>query len=478
MYESLLDLQPRITPPRSPGGFPAFSLIQSSQRKETGSYYTPSDLVRELVSSALAPVISDRMQAAPDARSKEGALLSFKVVDPACGSGHFLLAAARRIATDLAQIRAGEDGATPAQYREALREVISSCIYGVDKNPLAVDLCKVALWIEGHDPGRTLSFLDHHIRCGDSLVGVLDLDVLSAGLPAGAFKAVGGDDKEVVKLLGNRNRQESRGQLGLRPQVDRQRSLAVGFHELGKMPADDPGQVAKVRARYAQLRRPDSDWGVAKLACDLWTSAFHTPLDGGNQLAITTATVRGVLTGAPVSPKLADQAEATADRYRYFHWPLEFPDVFAGGGFDVVLGNPPWEKVTLSEKEFFHGLDDEIMAAPNKAARQRLIDRLQHSNPQLHRRFLHAKRDAEWASRYLRGSDRFALTGRGDINTYSVFVETGRSLLNQEGRVGMICPSGIATDNTTRLFFADLVETKSLASLLDFENREKTVSRY
>ena len=157
----------------------------------------------------------------------------------------------------------------------------------------------------------------------------------------------------------------------------------------------------------------------------------------------------------------------------FFHWPLEFPDVFENnGGFDVVLGNPPWERIKLQEKEFFETRDRRIAEAPNKAARDRLIRVLPEENPALAREFSEAVHQAESVSRFVRSSNRFRLTGRGDVNTYSVFAETARSVCNSNGRVGIIVPSGIATDDTTKLFFADLVDNHSLVSLYDFENRE------
>src|SRR5207248_8769402 len=121
--------------------------------------------------------------------------------DPAAGSGHFLLAAARRIARELARVRSGEDEPAPEVYRGALRDVIRNCIYAVDKNPLAVDLCKVALWIEGYNAGLPLSFLDNHIKSGDSLVGVTELGVLESGIPDSAYRAVAGDDREAAAEL-------------------------------------------------------------------------------------------------------------------------------------------------------------------------------------------------------------------------------------------------------------------------------------
>src|SRR5690606_32941393 len=120
--------------------------------------------------------------------------LSLRVCDVACGSGHFLLAAARRIAYRLAQARTGEEQPNPASLRRATRDVIGHCIYGVDVNPMAVDLCKVALWLEAHDPGKPLTFLDHRIKCGNAVVGLARADELRDGIPNEAFKRLPGDD--------------------------------------------------------------------------------------------------------------------------------------------------------------------------------------------------------------------------------------------------------------------------------------------
>jgi hypothetical protein len=166
------------------------------------------------------------------------------------------------------------------------------------------------------------------------------------------------------------------------------------------------------------------------------------------------------------------QARELSVLNRFFHWPLEFPEVFAAGGFDVVLGNPPWERIKLQEQEFFAGRDHEIANAPNKAARERLIKTLPERHPALAAEFALAKHQAEAQSKFVRSGGRFPLCGRGDINTYAIFAEAMRRLLNPKGRVGCIVPSGIATDDTTKFFFRDLMDTRSLVCLFDFENRQ------
>ena len=137
-----------------------------------------------------------------------------------------------------------------------------------------------------------------------------------------------------------------------------------------------------------------------------------------------------------------------------------------------MLGNPPWERVKLQEKEFFAG-HPEIAGARNAAARKRLIAALEAEDPPLYASWLAALRKADGESHLLRTSGRYPLCGRGDVNTYAVFAELMRSLIGRRGRVGCIVPTGIATDATTQFFFRDLVETRSLASL--FELRERGV---
>ena len=478
VYESLLDYRPVVDLGGFSGTRPSFELAAGTERKQTGSYYTPPELVRELIESALVPVMEERLTAARTPEDKEKALLALRVCDPASGSGHFLLAAARRIARELAKVRTGDEEPAPSEYRIAIRDVVRSCIYAVDKNPLAVDLCKVALWIEGHAAGLPLGFLDHHVKCGDSLVGVSDLTVLTNGIPDDAYKPVTGDDKEAAKLYRQRNKLERAGQQRMimeQPQTHSSR-LAEDFQVFGELEEHSPAEVHAKEELYGDLRSPETPWWQMKTACDLWAYAFFAPLrpagtDGLDHVPAT-GNVRSTLQGRGVDQWLRGQANAASSELSFFHWPLEFPDVFEYGGFDLVLGNPPWERIKLQEKEFFETRDREIATAPNKAARDRLIRRLPQHNPALAEEFAEAVHDSESTSRFVRGSDRFALTGRGDVNTYSIFAETARSICRPTGRVGMIVPSGIATDDTTKVFFADLVDRRSLVSLYDFENRE------
>jgi hypothetical protein len=340
VYESLLDFHPMVETDAA-GRF-RFRFVIGSERKTTGSYYTPPELVNELIQSALVPVLTEKLKAAPTPEEKERAILSLKVCDTACGSGHFLLAAARRLGKELARIRTDEDEPSPERVRECIRDVIAHCIYGVDKNPLAVDLCRVALWIEGHTEGKPLTFLDHRIRCGDSLIGVFDLASLKGGIPDEAFKPLEGDDKEIARAALRQNRFEKKEEPKLfkwDPEGELQ-EFRIHGRELDAIADDSPEHICLKKAAFeAQHKNPL--WQREKIACDLWTAAFFQRLVP-SQPMITSATVAEILEGRLVDGRLTAQADVLAMRQGFFHWPLEFPEVFADGGFDVVLGNPPF----------------------------------------------------------------------------------------------------------------------------------------
>jgi hypothetical protein len=487
VYESLLELTPQLADDGRGLKFAEGGEGKGHARKTTGSYYTPDSLVQALLDSALDPVL-DRVEA--EATDPAAALLSVTVLDPACGSGHFLLAAARRVATRLASVRAGGNP-TPADYRHALRDVARACIYRVDRNPMAVELTKVALWIETVEPGKPLGFLDANIRCGDSLLGVLDLKALEQGIPDAAYKPLAGDDKETARHFDKRNKAERDGQgtldfTGGGGKLPPKLPLAGEARALRAMPEDDPDQIAAKRRKFESARAEPGRWSL-RVAADLYVAAFLTPKTGGvphspaKATIPTTAHVWDALGARPVYGPLVGRAQDLAAEARAFHWPLEFADIMDGGGFDVVLGNPPWERIKLQEQEFFAPREPEIAEAPNAAARGRLIAALSKAEPGTRERSLYeefelAKRTAEASSVFARvaadDGGRFPLTGRGDVNTYALFAELFARLASQRGRAGVIVPTGIATDATTAPFFAALVSGKRLAQLIDFENRD------
>jgi N-6 DNA Methylase len=472
IYESLLDFHPQISAKNA--GY-EFELVKGSDRKSTGSYYTPPELVAQLIKTALEPVIADKLAGLSSIAEREAALLSITVCDPSCGSGHFLLAAARRLGKELARVRTEEHQPGLDDLRPAVRDVIQRCIYGVDLNPLAIDLCKVALWIEGYNKNRPLSFLDHRIKCGNSLVGVLDLDCLAGGIPDGAFNAVTGDDKSLVTKLKKRNKDElkdidQRCLWDLEVVRAGRVSYALSAEQVGAIEETTAQDVKSKQESYLR-GRSDAVWLRDHTLCNVWTAAFFTPLLE-QQLGVipTTAVLFSLMTGSSVFQKVAEAANALAAEKSFFHWCLEFPEVFQDGGFSCILGNPPWEMLQIAEKEFFAARDAEIANAQNASIRKGLIQNLSQDNPELLQDFETAKYDADAQNRFIRESDRFALTAVGKINTYSIFSETARKLIAPDGRAGIIVPTGIATDDSCKKFFGDLVQSQGIAALVDFEN--------
>jgi hypothetical protein len=487
VYESLLELVPTVDVPTRRFGFVGLTsegLTEGNARKTSGSYYTPDSLVQELLDSALDPVIAQKVTSRPD--NPIEALLSIAVIDPACGSGHFLLAAARRLAERLAELRAVEGAVTPADYRHALREVIARCIHGVDRNPMALELARTALWLEGFEPGQPLSFLDHHLVCGDALLGLIEFQSLTAGIPAEAFKPLTGDDKDACKALASANRAALKTFERRRTDPDffreaDTRNLLDELKSLEAMPESTPAEVEAKASAYTAFLQHARDSRLAQ-AADLVVAAFLSPKDTATTAALcpTTQTLGDLLfpiQGNSVRPESLRNARETCRQARVLHWPLAFAGVFARGGFDCVLGNPPWERIKIQEQEFFASRHPTIATAPNAAARQKLIAGLTSGSPadqRLFQEFTVAKRLAEAASVFMHvpGEDggRFPLTGVGDVNTYALFAETITSITHREGRSGFIVPTGIATDDSTKDFFALLTENKQLVSLFDFVN--------
>jgi len=490
VYEGLLELVPMRTDHGRVFAFAGAAEAKGNARKISGSYYTPDSLVQALLDSALDPVL-DRAEAEGGAE----AILTLNVIDPACGSGHFLLGAARRMATRVAQLR---DNDAP-DYPAAMRDVARNCIHGVDRNPMAVELAQVALWIETVQPGKPLGFLDANIQCGDSLLGIFDLNALKEGIPDDAYKPLTGDDKATAKYFARRNKAEKIGQgiLDLAQGGSRMppARLAADMNDLRHLPEDTVEQVEAKQRKFAAWKA-DPRCRSTKVACDFYIAAFLLPKVGGapanenDAMIPTTGHVRTCLAGGNLFGPLEVAAAEAAEYARAFHWPLAFPEVMiARGGFDVVLGNPPWERIKLQEQEFFAIRSPEIALAPNAAERGKLIRRLGESDPgtsarALHHQFQFAKRVAEASTVFFGApkdqdptkidpakvgySRRYPWTGRGDVNTYALFSEHFQRLTRDNGRAGLLVPTSIATDITTSPFFSNLIATKRLISLFSF----------
>ncbi len=258
------------------------------------------------------------------------ALLALKIIDPACGSGHFLLAAARRIAAEVARLDAESDIPEAIAYRHALREVVAHCIYGVDLNPLAVELCQTALWLETLEPGKPLGFLDHHIRHGNSLVGILDPAIMDEGIPDKAYIALSGDDKPTCAALKKSNKKQAGGRqadLFGAASVD---TLARTLADLDALPEDS---VEAIAAKRAAFRQAEADAGLARqrLKADLFCAAFFAPKTPATaeRIPLSRDLVLAA-TGQPLRPGVAELTREMAGEYHFFHWRLAFPEVFLG----------------------------------------------------------------------------------------------------------------------------------------------------
>jgi hypothetical protein len=477
VYEALLELHPYINFQLAQ---PLFAFTEGSERKLTGSYYTRHDLVAQLIKTALMPVIKERLQPTRTPQEKQQALLNITVCDPAAGSGHFLIAAARTLGFELAKVRSGEENPGDNWVQQAIRDVVQHCIYGVDKNPAAIELCRISLWLVGHNSGKPLTFLEHKIRVGDSLVGVHDIELLKTGIPEEAFKPSNTDEKQRAATYKKKNKAFlTRRQMSLFGQAqsvfDGQSGLAEDARKLSAMPVNSVSDYDMKRELWDKLAHDPRKMHLFT-ACNLFTYAFYQRYGAEVHDAeiITSEHVAGILQSRGSYNARAEAiANAGWANLQFFHWFLEFPEISDKGGFDVMLANPPWERIKLQEKEFFGPLSDEIANASNAAARKRLIQEIKQSNPELYDLYDDALHESESASAFIHGSGRYPLTGRGDINTYSIFSELIAKSVNDQGRAGFIVKTGIATDDTNKYYFSYLIESCILESLFDFENRRK-----
>lgn len=519
VYESLLEERPTLD---AEGRFAFYHRAgKGNKRKETGSYYTPPELVAELIKTALLPVIEDRLKGKTNQAEQREAILGISVVDPACGSGAFLIQALDALTEALLKVQLGDEQPSELQLREARRDVAIHCIHGVDMNPMAVELCKFTLWLHVAHPKFPLSYLEPLIRCGNALVGVptkaqideakrvlaeekatllrqgkaneakkcvyvgwegFDLEPSKlTRIPDEAFSPVGDDDKSFAKSIQERNKSERSGQLRL---TDAQAEdftegrLAV-YRHMQAIREDDPGAIREKSRRFDQYLKSGA-YRLPKRFADAWCATFFWPLKSGLpepptqfEFAKLHPARQRAVNASPVNAALVAEVERRAEALQFFHWELEYPDVFAKGGFDVVLGNPPWNKLKLVEQKWFAGKNDAIVDAPNKAKRGELIERLRTSDPALYQSFAIASHGAAAMSKFTKKSFRFPLSAKGDANLYALFAETDRSLARVSGRAGFICPTGIATDDTTKDFFGTVAGGGELAGLIDFENREK-----
>lgn len=514
VYEGILEMRPFVQPSVAPAEW-LFGFVGGLDRQSTSSYYTRPDLVQNLIRTTLEPVIKERIAKLSSSEEKVKSLLSMKVCDAASGSGHIVLAMARTIAWYICSIRTGEDNPASQDYRQALREVIQKCVYAVDYNPDAVELCKVVLWIEGYCAGKPLSFLDHHIRCGNSVVGVTDLQMLVDGVPDKALTAEDKDALKAIKKLNAATIKAIHGEddtiglgledaFGVEEMTTKQIDIANKVMMISYLPEDTLEQE-QVKQRMWQDLMDSTRVDCLRRACDIYTYAFYRStkhdevlyrwneysdeeLQLEAEVPYTKTVVRALQEigameclekGKPLpsyykqlSKDFKSEVKRKADEHRFFHWCVEFPEVFAANrGFDVMCGNPPWDKLQMEEEKWFAGKDEEIVNAANQSARKKKIEALAVSNPMLYEEFIAAGNPISSQSSFVKNSNRFPLTAVGKLELSSLFAELCLQFSKESW--GLVLPTGIAVNDSNKAFFSKLIDENRLVSLYDFENREK-----
>ena len=489
-------------------------------RKGSGSYYTPDALVGLIVQETIEPLVHSRIEAfkariteldtssLPEERrigrlkrlDPAEKMLELKVCDPAMGSGHFLVNLvdylADQVITAMAEAEASVDNyISPLTERidiirntiidnaekrgwaidvEQLddrhivrRMVLKRCVYGVDKNPMAVELAKVALWLHTFTVGAPLSFLDHHLRCGDSLFG----SWVRAGIDKVKAQAT---SLFLEGPLQRAKRAAAPMQIieGLTDAeiAEAHRSADV-FAEIEEMTTPLNSFLSLVHA-FDWLNIRDRDDQKALYAYFL--GIFGDPID------IAAGKIEPK-TKEPEGKRFAgvlDRARQLLAEERFFNWQVAFPGVWsewesAGqhGGFDAVIGNPPWDRMKLQQVEWFAARRRQIALAPRASDRKRMIAALKKNRDPLARNFAEASDRAATAARMARGCGDYPLLSSGDVNLYYLFVERAMTLVKPDGFVGLLTPSGIASDKTASRFFKGVSTQGRLRALYDFENR-------
>lgn len=503
----------------------------SFARRGSGSYYTHDDLVKLLIEEAVGPLIDERKiafetRAIALSRKKSvvphdlkelesldpaSRILELKVCDPAMGSGHFLvalvdeladrilesmsyaadLAVSQRWAKELEHPWASPVASRIADLRKRIlaassangwavdlvqlddrhvvrRMILKRVIHGVDKNPMAVELAKVALWLHTFTVGAPLSFLDHHLRCGDALFGgrVQDIKQELGNLAGGLLQ-----QQDLQEVDSARMTMQAIGEL---TDID----IAEAHKSKAMMDKIEFGLRPLARGLdFLQAKRWASKAEVKAFA-ETWADLLNHEYGENFLESIELLSKRGIRLHSERQKRahaIVQSALRRAEDVRFLHWELAFPTVWQAngtGGFDAVIGNPPWDRMKLQEIEWFAERRPEIARAARAADRKRMIGELERSGDPLWGEYLAAAELAETATRVARECGEYPLLSGGDINLYSLFVERAASLIHASGMVGLLTPSGIAADKGASEFFHGISGTGRLASLYDFENKK------
>ncbi|MBW2000277.1 MAG: hypothetical protein JRJ29_20250, partial [Deltaproteobacteria bacterium] len=463
------------------------------ERKQTGSYYTPESLVRFLNEKTIIQPLRETFEReyrgrfdefleqtrkGYDAGARRGAaqsaaalverfaeeeVLNFKVCDPAMGSGHFLVDAANQMAGLVVALLEevpyveGMMVSVTSRPNDWRRRITRHCLYGVDLNPLAVNLAKLSLWLNCFACDHRLTFLDHHLRCGNSLIGIRSLNQL-ASIP---------ERKKESKKKKNPQR------------------LLFDYNDLSSLLAKAARGVASIN----QIDEDDTDSQKAALEEALDATANLRPLadlytaylmDSDIQAGDYKDLFECLATGKPVEnslnpalPEILKSGEAYRDRHNFFHWPLEFPDVFepdAAGGFSATVGNPPWDIVKPNSQEFFSDYDPKFRSYKKQEA-NRVSKKLMADNPAIAKRWQEYCDTFAEQSAYFKEPLNYSALGKGDINTFKLFLEQFFTVLADGGRMGIVVPSGIYTDQGCQPLREMFFNQSRIEFLYCFENR-------
>jgi hypothetical protein len=352
--------------------------------------------------------------------------------------------------------------------------VLKKCVYGVDKNPMAVELAKVALWLHTFTVGAPLSFLDHHLRWGDSLHGEKidvarrDIEALGVLLQTDELARMEAAARALAQVSDLTDVDIAESHLSRQLASDAQAQLAPihGLLDFWRalrwlVPGWPTRRVDRIQDETARR-------ALAELFSGRWNVIGVLARGHLEEQAADALTLRDV----QAANALISRAQALAARERFFHWWTAFAAVFARGGFDAVVGNPPWDRIKLQQVEWFAERRPEIARQARAADRKRLIERLIVDGEPLAAEFAQAAERAEAQARVLREADDYPLLSGGDINLYSLFVERAQALVRGDGIVALLTPSGIAADKGAAEFFKSVSGTGRLAALYDFENRK------
>lgn len=478
VYESLLDYTlkiaetPTVSANRPVAAGHAYLADLAAERGDMASYYTPPALVSLVLDRALIPLIEERLaDAGASPAARERALLDLRVIDPACGSGAFLVGVIDRLGDEVARTRSNPVEPSDEQFAFARRDVLTRCIYGVDKDPFAVELCKVALWIHCAVPDAPLSFLDAHVVCGDSLIGWPLLGIPDA-IPSEAygFAATAADDKKVLAAARKANDDDLAGTGTLWRGIAPAAPSSLRLPSILEAPEDSYLAVRQKADAYREYLDSDAHRELCR-AANLWTTAFFWTAAQG--AAPITGDYRKALGGHP-DEELADAAERVAALVAPMHWTLTFPDIRERGGFDLVCANPPWEEFQNEELEFFRESAPTIAALPTKE-RKAAIDQLVETDPGLHARWVEYQAVQARQAYYAKNSGRFTRTS-GKANTYVMFTELAAALTREHGRTGILVKTGLAIDLAQNEVWDALLRRGRVCELRDIVNGGPTGS--